>query len=91
MFAMLHGKNEFYVHKIIKKKDKEIMLALLLHLIVPKWQPPVPRKCLVKMEIRWIMEFGVVCSFKASIDDPGMHLPRVREGYCLPFPKCTSS
>lgn len=24
MFAILHGKNEFYIHKIIKKKDKEI-------------------------------------------------------------------
>lgn len=24
MFTILHGKNEFYVHKIMKKKDKEI-------------------------------------------------------------------
>lgn len=66
------------------------MVALLLHLIVPKCQRPVPGKCLAMMEMRWIMEFGVVCSIKASVDDLGMCFPRIRGGYCLQFSKCTS-
>lgn len=67
MFAVLHGMNGFYVHKVMKKRIKKLILALLPYLMVPKWQSPVPGKCLVKVEMCWIMEFGVVCSFKDCV------------------------
>lgn len=68
-------------------REKEINASFVVTPCSAKMTAPVPGKCLVKMEMHWLMELGAVCSFEASIDGFGMCLPRTKGGHCFQFPK----
>lgn len=67
MFTILHGKNEFYVHKIMKKKDKEISASFAVAPDSAKMTVP---------------SAGEVFSYDGNVLDYGVWCCLQRQGIC---------